>query len=222
MHIQAILTMLWMLAIPLCIVYLLIHYGPGTSPSRRPEGWTPRRHDERRRVRPLRDFIGDYRAAIQDAIANGQRETVWRWKEAMHSELQKTPPDFEDVLPLLEEVRADPDLPIATYVFQAAKYELSRRYVPVLCEIVESERHVAWHVPAIELLGELELPDAIPALHKALGYRWDESVFGNVPEAALEALRAIGTRDALSVIEAARDSSVEAVREAARELLDHR
>ena len=222
MHIQAIIIMLWIIAIPVGILYLLLRYGPRTSPSRRPEGWTPRRHDERRRVRPLRDFIGDYRAAIQDAIANGQRETVWRWKEAMHAELQKTPPDFEDVLPLLEEVRADPDLPIATYVFQAARYELSRRYVPVLCEIVESERHAAWHMPAIELLGELELPDAIPALRKALDYRWDESIFGNVPEAALDALRAIGTRDALSVIEDARHSSVPEVREAAAELLERR
>jgi len=173
-------------------------------------------------VRPLRVFIGDYRAAIQEAIANGERDTVWQWKEAMHAELRKTPPDFEDVLPLLEEVRADPDLPIATYVFQAAKYELSRRYVPVLCEIVGSERHAAWHVPAIELLGELELPEAIPALRQALGYRWDESVFGNVPEAALEALRAIGTKEALSVIEDARHSDVLEVREAAAELIERR
>jgi hypothetical protein len=220
MHFVALIITLWMIAIPVGIFYLLVEYGPRIKPPRRPEGWTPRRHDERRCVRPLRDFIGDYRAAIQDAIATGQRETVWQWKEAMHAELQKTPPDFEDVLPLLDEVHADPDLPIATYVFQAAKYELSPRYVPVLCEIVASERHAAWHLPAIELLGELESPDAIPALRQALGYRWDESVFGNVPQAALEALRAIGTREALSVIEDARHSDVDEVRDTAAELLE--
>ena len=222
MHTEAIFELLGMLLVPIGILYLVIKFGSRLQPSRRPDGWRPLRHDSSARVRPLRDFLEGYRSCIQNAVATGQHHTIGRWKDAMHAELERTPPDFGDVLPLLQDVRDNPDAPLATYVFQAATHELSPRYVPVLCEIVDSDRHAAWHEPAIELLGELGAPEAIPALRKALGSGRKTDGFGDVSEAALEALRAIGTREARAVLEEARHSPLAEVREAASEFFERR
>ena len=78
----------------------------------------------------------------------------------------------------------------------------------------------AWHEQAIELLGELSNPDAVHALTRSLGYRWDFDEWLSIPSKALQSLVAIGTEVALAVVKHATQSDVPEIRNEAAELLE--
>jgi hypothetical protein len=107
----------------------------------------------------------------------------------------------------------------ASLVFVAAWFAPSPEYVPLLCRIVSSGETANWHEQSIELLGVLASVEAIPALTKAVDYRWDFDEWLSIPLKALRSLKAIGTSNALRVLSEAAHSDVTEIREEAASLL---
>ena len=121
---------------------------------------------------------------------------------------------------MLHEIIANPSMPEASDVFTAAWFNLSQDYVPQLCTILSDEHLAPWHEQAVELLGELQNPDAVPALVKSLTYRWDFDEWLSIPRKALHSLAAIGTDKAMAIVANAMQSEVQEIRQEAAELLE--
>lgn len=164
---------------------------------------------------------------IRENLARSQSASrARRFEEAVHildefrAMLRAAPPSSDEVLQLLQEVIADPSMPEASDVFTAAWYSLSQDYVPPLCKILSGEHLAAWHEQTVELLGELQNPEAISVLVKSLTYHWDFDEWLCIPRKALHSLVAIGTEEALAVVQLAMQSDVPEIRNEAAELLE--
>ena len=140
--------------------------------------------------------------------------------DEMTAEFRDSPPGSDEVTSLFRELVSDPAMPGASFVFVAAWYNLSQTYVPPLCEILSSEKLAAWHEQSVELLGKLANPDSVEALTKSLDYHWEFDEWQNIPRKALHSLKAIGTNEALSVIERARYSKAPEIRQEATQILE--
>jgi HEAT repeat protein len=170
----------------------------------------------------LSNIINNYLTKFKDSSTSGRYADTLTLLDEMRAEFHRSPPKPSEVVDLLEELHSNPRFPGASLVFVAAWFSLSQDYIPLLCEIVSSEELAPWHEQAVELLGELPDPVSVPALTKAVGYRWDFDEWRSVPRKALQSLFAIGTQDALAVVKEANHSDVPEIREQAHELMGGR
>ncbi|MGB3509535.1 MAG: HEAT repeat domain-containing protein [Microcoleaceae cyanobacterium] len=139
----------------------------------------------------------------------------------MRRELEDSPPSVDEVIQELEKYALNPKYPGASFAMRAAWYNLSRDYVPILCQILNSESHNGLHENVIEILDELRDERAIPALSKALTYRWSYDAGLSVPKKALLALAEIETPEAMKIIKEATKSSEELIRDEANLFLEN-
>ncbi len=154
----------------------------------------------------LHNILDKYLELFRDSSTSGRYADTLALLDEMRSEFRRSPPKPLEVVKLLQEVLSNPRLPAASLVFVAAWHSLSQDYVPPLCQIVLSEELAPWHEQAIELLGQLADPASIPALTKALGYRWDFDEWLSIPRKALQSLFAVGTEDAMAAVKEATHS----------------
>lgn len=141
--------------------------------------------------------------------------------DEMRRELRNSPPSVDEVIQELEKYALNPKHPGASLVMTAAAWcNLSQDYTPILCKILNSESHNGLHENVVEILDELCDERAIPALSKALTYRWSYDEWFSVPRKALQALAEIDTPEAMAIIKDATQSSEELIREEANMLLE--
>lgn len=149
------------------------------------------------------------------------RETD-RIANEMKKEFDISPPSVSEVIQELEKYASNPaDYPAASFVMMAAWRNLSKDYTPILCQILNDESNNGLHESVIELLDVLRDERAIPALSKALTYRWSYDEWLNVPRKSLLALAEIGTPEAKMIIESAVQSPEELISEDANLILDN-
>ncbi|MBD2493762.1 HEAT repeat domain-containing protein [Nostoc sp. FACHB-280] len=139
----------------------------------------------------------------------------------MNKEFETSPPLVSEVIQELEEYASNPDYPVASFIMMAAWSNLSKDYTPILCQILNDENNNGLHESVIELLDVLRDERAIPALSKALTYRWSYDEWLNVPRKSLLALAEIGTPEAKIIIESAAQSPEELISEDANLILDN-
>lgn len=143
-----------------------------------------------------------------------------RIHDKMIKEFKNSPPSVDEVIQEFEKYALNPEYPRASFVMIAAWYNLSRNYLPILCQILNSESHNGLHENVVEILDKLRDERAIPALSKALTYRWSYDAGLSVPKKALQALAEIETPEAMAIIKEATQSSEELIREEANILLE--
>ncbi|ALF53046.1 hypothetical protein ACX27_09615 [Nostoc piscinale CENA21] len=144
-----------------------------------------------------------------------------RLLKEMKKELEISPPSVSEVIQELEKYASNPDYPVASLVMMAAWSNLSKDYTPILCQILNDESNNGLHESVIELLDGLRDERAIPALSKALTYRWSYDEWLNVPRKSLLALAEIGTPEAKKIIESAAQSPEELISEDANLILEN-
>ena len=83
----------------------------------------------------------------------------------------------------------------------AAQRKPRNEYVDILCRILELGDANAPNENIIELLIDLEDERSVAALKKAIGYRFDVDPGLQIPKKALEGLCAIGTKEAIDILE---------------------
>ncbi|BBD59696.1 hypothetical protein NIES2109_24870 [Nostoc sp. HK-01] len=148
------------------------------------------------------------------------RETD-RIADEMRKEFETSPPSVSEVIQELKKYASNPDYPGASFVMMAAWSNLSKDYTPILCQILNDESNNGLHESVVELLDVLRDERAIPALSKALTYRWSYDIWFNVPRKSLLALAEIGTPEAKMIIESADQSPEELISEDANLILDN-
>lgn len=166
----------------------------------------------------LIDLIQETLARCQAASKVGKYAESVQILDELRALFRTSPPSFEDVSHLFQEIIGNPSMQGASLVFVAAWFNLSQNYVPLLCKILSDERLAASHEQAIELLGKLQNPDAVPSLAKSLNYRWDFDEWLDIPRKALRSLVTIGTEEALTVVKHATQSDVPEIRNEAAQL----
>lgn len=117
----------------------------------------------------LSDTIDKYLKLFKEAPNNNVPSRIG---DEMRREFQNSPPSVDEVIQELEKYALNPKYTGASFVVRATWYNLSRDYVPILCQILNSESHNGLHENVIEILDELGDERAVPALSKALTYRW--------------------------------------------------
>lgn len=138
----------------------------------------------------------------------------------MIREFKNSPSSVDEVIQELEKYALNPKHPGASFVMSAAWYNLSRDYVPILCQILNSESHNGLHENVVEILDELRDERAIPALSKAVTYRWSYDEWFSVPRKALQALAEFETPETMTILKEATQSSEELIRDEANMLLE--
>ena len=136
--------------------------------------------------------------------------------DEMRKEFQTSPPSVDEVIKELEKFALNPQYPGASLVITAAWCNLSSDYTPILCQILNDECNNVLHEPIVEILDELGDERAVPALSKALTYRWSYDEWLSVPRKSLQALALIGTPDAMIIIKEATKSPDELICEDAK------
>lgn len=144
-----------------------------------------------------------------------------RLLKEMKKEFETSPPSVSEVIQELEKYASNPDYPGASFIMMAAWSNLSKDYTPILCQILNDESNNGLHESVIELLDVLRDERAIPALSKALTYRWSYDIWFNVPRKSLLALAEIGTPEAKMIIESAAQYPEELISEDANLILDN-
>lgn len=142
-------------------------------------------------------------------------------QEEMRQWMRDDPPSPEEVCSFLRDVKKNPDLEKAATKFDCLWFNLRPEYVPLLNDILSDDEHLKrWHWPVLLALDELADPRSIPALTKAVGYRYDYDPMFSIPKRALEALAYIDTPEAKAVLEQALTSDEFDLRRIAHSLLD--
>jgi len=146
-----------------------------------------------------------------------------RISDEMRREFQNSPTSVEEVIQELEKYALNPKHPGASFVMIAAWHNLSRDYVPILCQILNSESHSynGLHENVVEILDELRDERAIPALSKVVTYQWSCDNWFGVQKKALLALAEIETPEAMAIVKEATQSSEEIIRHYANMLLEN-
>ncbi|MEG4529779.1 HEAT repeat domain-containing protein [Microcoleus sp. D2_18a_D3] len=165
----------------------------------------------------LSDTIEKYLKLFKEA-SNGE-ESLRILKE-MNKEFEALPPSISEVIQEFKKYVSNPDYPGASFVMSAAWSNLSKDYTPILCQILNNESHYGLHERAIEILEVLRDERAVPALSKALTYRWSYDIWFIVPRKSLFALAEIGTPEAIMIITEATQSSEELIRDDATMILE--
>lgn len=167
----------------------------------------------------LREVIRRYVPQFRIASEERRFTDSLRLLDQMKAEFRAAPPEACEVTALLEAIIAGHEIEGSQFAFVAAWYNLSRDYCLPLCRIIESENCREFHESAVELLAEVGDAIAIPALETSLQYHWDFDTWLNIPRKSLQALRTIGTAEALAVIERAATSQEQKIRDEAQFLL---
>lgn len=144
-----------------------------------------------------------------------------RLLKEMNKEFETSPPSVSEVIQELEKYASNPDYPGARFIMMAAWSNLSKNYTSILCQILNDENNNGLHESVIELLDVLRDEKAIPALSKALTYRWSYDTWLNVPRKSLLALAEIETPEAKIIIESAVQSPEELISEDANLILEN-
>ncbi len=161
----------------------------------------------------LTDTIEKYLKLFKEA--SNTRESSRLLKE-MNKEFEAAPPTISEVIQEFEKYVSNPDYPGASFAMIAAWSNLSKDYTPILCQILNNESHYGLHELAIEILEVLRDERAVPALSKALTYRWSYDEWLNVPRKSLLALAEIGTHEAIIILKEATQSFEELIRDDAK------
>jgi HEAT repeat protein len=164
----------------------------------------------------LSDTIDKYLKLFKESPNSHESSTI---SSEMRRELQNLP--SSEVIQELEKYALNPKYPGASFLMIAAWYNCSLEYVPILCQILNSENHNGLHENVVEILDKLRDERAIPALSKALTYRWSYDEWLNVPRKSLLALSEIGTPEAMMIIKEATQSPEELIREDATMILEN-
>jgi len=168
----------------------------------------------------LRETVKRFSDRMRTASSEKRYTDTIKILDELRAELRAEPPEESEVITLLQEVYDSKSVSDAQYGFIAAWSNLSSTYVPILCEIVESEECQSVHDPAIELLSEFSDPRAFDVLKKAVSYRWDYDEWLHVPRKALQGLSRIGSPEAVEIIKTAASSQEEEIQNEAVEILD--
>ena len=167
----------------------------------------------------LRERLHVYAERVRIASSEKRYSDTVKIVDELRADLTASPPDEQEVLVLLQEIRESSSTPECRYGFIAAWCNLSRSYVPILCEIVALKTLNAVHEPAIELLCELGDERALDVLKKAVSYRWEYDQWFHVPRKALRGLSKIGNQEAIESITAAATSMNEEIKNEAIEII---
>ncbi len=168
----------------------------------------------------LDQLIQTYLHRFKAASENRRYGDTLKIGEEMKSQFKAHPPEASEVIRYLDSMAAGAPLPGSDLVFTAVWCNPSPEFQQVLCRILESGHASGSHEPVVELLAELGDAQAIPALKKALDYRWDYDEWLSVPRKSLQALRIIGTPEAIAIIQQATASSDTLIREEAKSLIE--
>ncbi|BAY09235.1 HEAT repeat domain-containing protein [Calothrix sp. NIES-2098] len=166
----------------------------------------------------LSNTIEKYLKLFKDSPNYRETDRIF---DEMKKEFKTSPPSVSEVIQELEKYASNPDYPGAWFIMMAAWSNLSNDYTPILCQILNDESNNGLHESVIELLDVLRDERAIPALSKALTYRWSYDEWFNVPRKSLLALAEIGTPEAKMIIEEAAQSPEELISEDANLILDN-
>jgi HEAT repeat protein len=165
----------------------------------------------------LTDTIEKYLKLFKEA--SNIRESS-RLSKELDKEFETSPPSVSEVIQELEKYASNPKHPGASLVMSAAWSNLSKDYTPILCQLLNNESHNGLHEPIVEILDVLRDERAVPALSKALTYRWSYDEWLNVPRKSLLALAEIGTPEAIIIIKEATQSFEELIRDDANMILE--
>jgi HEAT repeat protein len=131
--------------------------------------------------------------------------------------LFKESPNSHESSTISSEMRRElQNLPSSEVIQELEKYALNPKYSGL-----NSENHNGLHENVVEILDKLRDERAIPALSKALTYRWSYDEWLNVPRKSLLALSEIGTPEAMMIIKEATQSPEELIREDATMILEN-
>jgi HEAT repeat protein len=168
----------------------------------------------------LSAMIEKYLQLFAEAGSRKDTEKCSSLLEQMNQEFRANPPSLDEIAEGLNSIGDNRKPPGASFLLMAAWSNLSSDYTPALCRILDNSDCNAFHEQAVELLQEVGDKRAVPALAKAVSYRWDYDDWLLVPRKALKALAAIGSPEAVAVVKAAMNSSEEPIREEATSLLE--
>jgi len=168
----------------------------------------------------LKETINRFAEQIRVASSEKRYTDTIKILDELRAELRAVPPEESEVLVLLREIYESSSVSDAQYGFIAAWSNLSSVYVPILCEMVASEKCKDVHEPAIELLCELNDARAFETLKKAVSYRWEYDQWLHVPRKALRGLSRIDGSEVFEIIKAAVDSEEEEIQNEAIEILE--
>lgn len=143
-----------------------------------------------------------------------------RIADEMKKEFEISPPLVSEVIEEFRKYALTSHYSGASILLSAAWSNLSKDYTPILCQILNDEIRNGLHEPIVEILDELRDERAIPALSKALTYRWPDDEWLNVPKKSLLALAEIGTPEAIMIIQEATKSPEELIRDYANMILE--
>ncbi|MEG3984866.1 HEAT repeat domain-containing protein [Microcoleus sp. D3_18a_C4] len=166
----------------------------------------------------LTDTIEKYLQLFKEA---SNAEESFRFLQEMKKEFAASPPSISEVIQEFEKYVSNPDYPGASFAMSAAWSNLSKDYTPILCQLLNNESHYGLHELAIEILEVLRDERAVPALSKALTYRWSYDIWFIVPRKSLWALAELETPEAIMIIKEATQSSEELIRDDANMILEY-
>lgn len=164
----------------------------------------------------LTDTIEKYLKLFKEASNAGESLRI---SQEMKKEFAASPPSISEVIQEFEKYVSNPDYPGASFVMSAAWSNLSKDYTPILCQLLNNESNNGLHEPIVEILEVLRDERAVPALSKAVTYRWSYDIWFIVPRKSLLALAEIGTPEAIMIIKQATQSSEELIRDDANMIL---
>lgn len=168
----------------------------------------------------LTTTIEKYQKLFAEASASRNTTLTLRLVEEMKQEFRANPPPVGEVIHGLELIANHGRPPSAEFILSAAWGNLSADYTPALCRILDNPECNAVHEAAVELLQEVGDEQAVPALMKAISYRWGYDQWLQVPRKSLQALAAIGSSEAIDIVKAALNSTEKAIREEAASILE--
>lgn len=125
----------------------------------------------------------------------------------------------EDLLEALNECYQNRDWTNLSRLLWAITLVPDRRFVPLLCELLDNHRRDGYMEAIAESLSEIRDERSIPCIKRCLNYHvyGDDSRQFNLK--LIDALFRIGTREAVEVIEQGQTSPDEIIREYAEEFM---
>jgi HEAT repeat protein len=148
----------------------------------------------------LVNVIEKYLLLYKEAAQSKDRKLTWQINKDMIQEFKISPPPINEVIEELNKIILNPDYPGASLALRAIWSNLSGDYTPLLCQILDNELNQDFHEQIVEILDELADERAIPTLSKAVKYQWSYDEWLSIPKKSLQALAAIGTPEAITII----------------------
>lgn len=141
---------------------------------------------------------------------------IW---EAYRKEVFQKPPTAEEVVAAIDWMVFNQEWKYGEPLLLAASASMDPRVAFKVCAIVELGHPDSPIENAIEFLADLRLPESIPALIRAVEFRFDFDTSLQIPIKALQALREIGDLRAVAYLRRISTSDNEVLSGFASELL---